>query len=1248
MAYVYYDRVNKGLSLLFFDPENSQAGNADYDFILEILESYSRLDFSYNSQNSIFPITHHETDFEREERLHFDMDEWTLIAAEIDQYGTHQTAFICNKRDPERAFVLALDRGRIIAAIYQDWEVWSGPTLLYASQDYPWDSGIDDILAHKDAGKQTSYVHPSFAAYQKKKPKNLDTHSQKDIEEPDGAIEVERPSFVAGGSKKPKNLGDYRIKKPVSAPSLSETPKKQAKDSEPVIPPSFVPTSSKKPRNLDAISKEKPKEIEPKKEEEPEVVNIPKLEAYRPPVAKGRPKDLRHWSAKSAFTLMQPEGCFNLFYTPYKIEVVERFQEVAKSLENLTSLYIGEFCVFTPDFPDYDVDALPEIRTFDIKKWNPLVLTLGPEDEIQSVLIALKDDPRFCLVIRFSKKSRSVFAFLTSGASLAGSPLTTFDLVKRYQIPPVKPKPIEPKKETPTVIKPKAEPKVIPVIEKEEPPVEEHREKLIQRRKVFSTSSFQRDCEAFHDSYFGLFDEDLRHTLAVLLSTTEEELVDYLKRNDGKKIFDRGPVTVYKFRFGTSPQYAGARLFYCYGYDLPGTVSGDGLLLLGISPHEEHDDQYEFAENRYGRFLEHRDFVYQQFLPEGEDGGLEHVPHMSSDQFGLLGEAAVRMPMAFLGSAGTGKTLLSVRHGLEMGKQGKRVLYLTYQQRLCDMVTHQFELLDADNVETMTFRGLVGSILGPEAKDKMKTKRHFRDWFLHYAKHTYAMKRPLRAFGDALEDQFRVCYTFYRGVIDGVYEPGKTNVRALMSKERFFELTRDERGYSNAEKETIYEVGKAYQAVLEREDGFTDNQLASQIMALGSKGAPYDAIIVDEFQDLTELQFIAILNQIKPADPLPLFIYGDENQAINPTLFDFDDANRMLRMVFGQGVVFERQLIGSSYRSGPALVHYINDINRVKREAIGTRRYGDDEEISVREDDADLLPILVQGKERLKELVEACAETDRDVVFIFPSATLLEKCHEEFGKKAKNLVETRFLSVEDAKGMQWDSVVLVDFFSNSRKLFDGMLGEERLGHRSTIHRMLFNRFYVALTRAENRIIVYESDPSELIRRNLLSGLVSLADMSELHRYFEGKMRIGDWKKRGDEQFRLGRYDRAAFYYSRSSRPEAAEAREKAVAYLKASRGEMGEKEQVALYLENGDYASMLRLYQDGGKGLCERLLFALLNHGIEAKDALEAYRHLPKALSNKERVMFLDLCIGLYNHTIDDDIDRLKRRLADG
>ncbi len=258
---------------------------------------------------------------------------------------------------------------------------------------------------------------------------------------------------------------------------------------------------------------------------------------------------------------------------------------------------------------------------------------------------------------------------------------------------------------------------------------------------------------------------------------------------------------------------------------------------------------------------------------------------------------------------------------------------------------------------------------------------------------------------------------------------------------------------------------------------------------------------------------------------------------------------------------------------------------------------------------------------------------------------MLQKCSDEYRKKAKNLVETRFLSVEDAKGMQWDSVVLVNFFTDSKKVFDSMLGAERSGHRSTIHRMLFNRFYVALTRAENRIIVYESDPSAIIAEKMLTGLVPLTDLSELRTYFKGKMREGDWMKRGDQEFALRNYERAAYYYSRSSRPEARPAEDKAVAYYNASLDKMELEKQIELYLGERDYYAMLGFYERNPKSFCHSFLSALLEDAIDAEDAMKNYFKLPKKLSEGERTMFLHLCLALYNRTIDDDIKRLKRRL---
>ena len=1237
MAYIYHERVHNGLSILFFDPNLPHEDDTDYQAVLDILSSFSRLDYAFHHQ--IFPYMYQEGESETEQRLHFDVSRWQLIACEVNEGdGVYQTALICRRSDPDHAYVLTLDAGRILVAMHEGWMVEQGKQIVFDSVNYPWDYGLSDIIKIRSAqGSSSTLTHPSFSAYQKSKPQKLDTPKEveEEDEEPDGPIEIVRPSFVAGGSKKPRNLNNLSFQEKPKEKKAEDNPKAQTVP----ISSAFTPKNSEKPRNLDAEFKS----VSPREEDEETI--ILDLEPYRPPAAKGRPKHLHHWKANPRFFYQPAEGMRGILYNPRSYEIVEQFDAVREGLSKISSIYISEFCIFAPDFPDYDVETLPAIRDFKIDDWRLLVLHVDEAGTLRSVLLADKEDPRFCLVLAYRSKSWSVFALLTCGAILPDTEQNSFSLFKRYEIAPAKrPLPVEPQEQKPL---PKEKPKPVeePAPEAEPKPIPK-KEPLIEKRRVYVTSSFERDCEDFHETYFKLFDEDLRHTMAVLLSSSESDLNDYLSRNDGKNIFTEGSLTIRKFRFGTCDQYAGARLFFCRGYDLPGENRSDDLLLLGISRHDEHDDQFEIAEGLYRRLKEGREFIYRKFLPQGEEGEVERLPQMSWEQYGLLEDVATKMPMAFLGSAGTGKTLLSIRHGIAMGKQGKRVLYLTYQRRLCDEVRRQFALLGAEKVESMTYRDFCRLILGAQMGEKMVTKEHFRTWFFHYAKHTYVMKKKLRAFGDSAEDQFRVCYTFYRGIIDGTYADYAQGRNAMMSKERFLDLTHDELGYSIADKETIYEVAKAYENSLREEGGYTDNQLAVEILKLGGGGASFDAIIIDEYQDLTELQFASILYQIKPSDPLPLFIYGDENQAINPTLFDFIDANKMLKAVFGENAQFERTQVGSSYRSGPTLVHYINDINRIKREAIGARRYGDDEEVSLRRDDADLLPVLVKGKRLLSELVETCAQTDRDVVFIFPSSSLLLKMRDEFKKKANTLVQTRFLTVEDAKGMQWDSVVLVDFFSDSRKLFDGMLGEERLGHRSTVHRMLFNRFYVALTRAENRIIVYESDPSPLIEEEMLKGLVPLQDLSELSSYFEGHMREGDWMKRGDEQFAAKRYDRAAHYYSRSSVPEAAVALEKAIAYARASSHQMGEKERIALYLGNQDYESMLDFYHDLGKDTLARFLEALLEGKASAKEARRAYEKLPASLSEGERTMFLDLIISLLGKTIDEDIAKLKRRYS--
>ena len=635
---------------------------------------------------------------------------------------------------------------------------------------------------------------------------------------------------------------------------------------------------------------------------------------------------------------------------------------------------------------------------------------------------------------------------------------------------------------------------------------------------------------------------------------------------------------------------------------------------------------------------------YQKLLPENSSADFDDLAYMSKEQFQHLEKARTMMPMAFLGSAGTGKTLLSLQHYITLESEGNRVLYLTYQRALCDEVRKTLRELSASDIQAMTYRDLCFSLFGEEVGNTMRTKKRFRKWFKSYADKTGPIQSRLRILGPTREDQFMICYVFYRGIIDGARMDYASRCGRILSRDLFMRLVSDEEGFPNEAKEVVYDIAVAYEKHLQRHGGTTDNKLAYRILSNHKKFQRFDAIDIDEFQDLSEIQFMAIVSLLKPQFPLPLFIYGDENQAINPTIFTYKQACNILRELFGGKATFHQQELTNSFRSGPNLVHYINDVNHIKRLAIGARKREFEAEVSCREDEEDLFATLVEGKENLGKLVSICEHSSKDVVFIFPSAGVREAVAASFGNEHAVFTKSAFLSVEEAKGREWDSVVLVDFFSSSRDLFDLMLGEERIGKHSTVHRMLFNRFYVALTRARNRVVVFESNPSEIIRKRLLTGLTPLSSLDNLSSYFEGRGEGTGWLEFGKKLLAGKKYRDAYRAFSQAQGEEGAALAEICYSYIRADEDELSYEQERDLYLNCLDYERLLALYDDSGLAKHRACLAALNDASVEPSYALEAYQALANKLTNLEKKVFVALCCRKYIRRINAQTRKLFGR----
>ena len=1298
-----YKNINASAEMTLFSAEDRNA--EDYRDLLKKIGAFEMLYLS--QKHHAHPFGHKESKAEAEARLQFDIEKWHLVAAIFDPNHREgfSSALLIHKELESFAIVVELTGFQITDSIFGEWAVEDEFHEIESMQEVLDFFGIKKQPASPQpkvvaAKEEPTIIAPTFEPVRKGGIQKIvfqgdakshvgqtfddqEDASTYDEEDTPISIHVETPSFVANSSKKPRNLDAITPAKPVSiskrtepssdsSPAFSPSNNKKPRDLNQDFPkighpkkidkiekkeestapikesstvepasieyPRFVANSSKKPKNLDGISPAKPVQIS-KQDVKPESPS-----SSFAPSSNKKPKNLdqpqSRWQEVSLIRLLpdrKSPNCRTLVFDRKDERIVGIFDAARRKLETLDTLQLTSSCIFSPSLPEGSLWKRA-LKQFQADRWNILALNVDAYNRPTAFVLSDAAQPEFCLIVLPNGRILSI----GFNGVCVHAPYHSFeDLLKALE---------EPEETLEPSSGPMAEekaPEDQPEPRDDEAASEEEEERpLIPRRRVFVTNAFLKAQDRFARKYHMAAEHDFEDVVKTLIVSDDDELTAFLKGHDSKPIRTEHGVTILKMRFGSSADYAASRLFYCRGYDLQRKMDANDILLLGVSDQGEHEEQGEVS-RLFARMFEPKKglLLYQKLLPIHKDADLDQLAYMSSKQFSYLDDARLAMPMAFLGSAGTGKTLISLQHYLSLLEEGKKVLYLTYQKALCDEVRKTLKELRADNVEAMTYRDLCFSILGEERASAMRTKKRFRRWFINYASKTGSAQTKLREVAPNIEDQFMICYVFYRGIIDGSRKEYKTRRGAILSKEQFLAAVRQEKGFSQKAKEVVYDVALAYEKHLAHYAGTTDNKLAYEILAMGKKAQRYDAVVIDEFQDLSEIQFMAVVSLLKVSYPLPLFIYGDENQAINPTIFNFKNTQQILFEMFKKDIRFKVTELNDSFRSGPNLVHYINDVNKVKRLAIGARSQQEELEVSLREDEEDLFATLVEGEDNLKELLKICSRSEKDVVFIFPSATRREKAEKQFSSiLGEGFVHSSFLSVEEAKGREWDSVVLVDFFSSSKELFDAMLGEDRVGHHSTIHRMLFNRFYVALTRAQNRIVVYESDASDLIRKKLLKGLLTLPSLKQLEDYFQGGASDEAWSQFGDKLMHSRRYSAAYKAFLRTEGEEAKEKAELCLRYIKAEHDELSYEEARDLYLEQLDYEYLSDLYEE--MGYHDRATFLdMARDRTDASYVLEAYQALEKDLSVLEKKVFFTLCCRKLLQRIEGLRSKLWRRL---
>jgi len=237
----------------------------------------------------------------------------------------------------------------------------------------------------------------------------------------------------------------------------------------------------------------------------------------------------------------------------------------------------------------------------------------------------------------------------------------------------------------------------------------------------------------------------------------------------------------------------------------------------------------------------------------------------------------------------------------------------------------------------------------------------------------------------------------------------------------------------------------------------------------------YQLIVCDEVQDLTELQ-LELLFQLLAPDGNILFA-GDLHQMISPSGFRWEELKQ--KFYRSQREVAQKTL-NFNFRSVGTLVNLANQLLSLRSRLLS---------IPV---DATSMPAASYGQ--LARLINSTTESLRVNLTgqLNPGDAILVRTDADKEKLRKEFQSSFVFTVEEAKGLEFDTVFLVEFFKPARELWSKVLRGGSLKDKEKPHLQLeLNLLYVAITRPRRILNIWESSPSSVWNQPELTGCLQL-------------------------------------------------------------------------------------------------------------------------------------------------------------
>jgi len=417
------------------------------------------------------------------------------------------------------------------------------------------------------------------------------------------------------------------------------------------------------------------------------------------------------------------------------------------------------------------------------------------------------------------------------------------------------------------------------------------------------------------------------------------------------------------------------------------------------------------------------------------------------------------LPMILVGCAGSGKTALTLTKLRELAG---RVLYVTQSAYLAESAANLYFSHGYENpeqsVDFLSYRSLLESVQVPEGRPV--TLREFSGLF---ARHSQTLR-------------FTTAHQLFeeiRGVL-GAAAGGP------LSFEQYEGLGVRQSIYKGEERRAVHGFFGKYREWL-AESGLYDSNLVAH--ALRPKVVPeYDAVVVDEVQDLTNAELSVVLSALKSRESF--LLCGDANQIVHPNFFSWSGVKSLFYSEEEAALRAKIHVLEVNYRSSRAVCRVANDLLKIKNARFGSIDRESTALVRAAGDREGKLIGLVNKDGVVRELDRRTRGSANVAVIVLTDAQKAD-ARRRFGTPL-------VFSVHEAKGLEYESVILYDIVSTERGRFrevsEGVTAadleateleysraKDKADKSLEVYKFFVNALYVALTRAVDTVYLIETD-----------------------------------------------------------------------------------------------------------------------------------------------------------------------------